>query len=167
MNQPLSFVRPATLLDMLGVATAMRQTLRGQNELKTWEIINGPVVDERFIAQLFSFSQNAVALVPKENPGRAMVCAGFLPQRPGVLRTWMLATDEAWRGYATELTTYTKLGIVNQLAGAHRIETWCPDSHTAAKAWYPSVGLKQEATLAKYCSDGSDAAVFVALRGKS
>jgi len=165
MNSPLSFVRPASLLDILGVAAAMCATVRGQNELKHFELLNGPPVDERFVCQLAQYSTANVALVAAKDPGRALVVAGFIPQRPGVLRTWMLATDEAWRNYGSELTTYTEVGIGVQLQKAHRIETICLDSHEQAKAWYPALGLKQEATLAKYCSDGSDAALFVRLRG--
>ena len=165
MTQPSSFVRSATLLDMLSVADAMRRTMRGQDELKIFSLVAGPAVDERFIAQLFQFSHDAVALVPAEDPNRALVVAGFTHQRPGVSRTWMMATDEAWEKYGRELTTYTERGIALQLAKLHRVETVCPDSHIRAKAWYPRLGLKQEATLAKFCSDGSDAALFVRLRG--
>ncbi len=163
MIEAKSFVRTATLLDMLSVSYAMNSTERGKRELEGFQLLTGVPVNDHFLAQLSQVSFYTVALVTKENPGRALVVAGFLPQRPGVLRTWMLPTDEAWR-YGSELTAYTAAGINARLEENHRIETICPDSHVAAKAWYPKIGLKQESTLAKYCSDGSDAALFVRLR---
>ncbi len=166
MIEPKSFVRTATLLDLLSVVGSMGTTERGKMELHGFSLIAGAPMEDRFLCQLAQFSVGTVALVAKENPGRALVVAGFIPQRPGVLRTWMLPTDEVWRRYGNELTVYTEAGIATQLEkNAHRIETVCPDSHVAAKAWYPKLGLKQESTLAKFCSDGSDAALFVRLRG--
>lgn len=167
MTQPRSFVRSATLTDILNVVCRMRTTMRGQNELKIFSLVSGPMVDDRFIAQLSQFSHDTVALVANDDPGRALVVAGFISQRPGVSRTWMLATDEAWEEHGKELTVYTERGIALQLVlgRLHRVETICPDSHSMAKAWYPRLGLEQEATLAKYCTDGSDAALFVRLRG--
>lgn len=163
---PQTIVRAATLRDTIDVIANMRLTMRGQNELRVVENVTGLTVDERFIAALGQHSIGTVALIKaKDTESPALVVAGFIPLRPGVLRTWMLATDEAWDKYGGELTVYTERGIALQLNGARRIETICPDSHELAKAWYPRLGLKQEATLAKYCSDGSDAALFVRVRG--
>jgi hypothetical protein len=163
---PKSFVRAATMLDLLVVIKAMRATMRGQNELHAFSVMSGELVDDAYAAGLMRCSRDVVALVAAENVDRALVVAGFIPQRPGVARTWMLATDEAWEKYGKELTIYTERGIALQLESRlHRVETVCLDSHTAAKAWYPRLGLKQEATLAKFCTDGSDAALFVRLRG--
>lgn len=166
MIEPKTVVRVATLRDILDVAAAMRATERGSYDLECFAQVTGSPVDDRFVSQLGQYSMSTVALVEQKLQNVALVVAGFIQQRPGVLRTWMLATAPAWREHGAELTRYTALGIAAQLDyGARRIETICPDSHTAAKAWYPRLGLKQESTLAKYCTDGSDAALFVRLRG--
>lgn len=163
---PRSFVRTARYADALHVLEAMRKTLRGQDELRAFSLISGDAVDEGFLVRLIQSSHDVVTLAPAGEPRRALAVAGFTAQRPGVSRTWMLATDEAWAEHGAEVTVYTERGISLQLAPGklHRIETVCPDSHRIAKAWYPRLGLKQEATLAKFCSDGSDAALFVRLR---
>lgn len=165
MTDALTFVRSADFGDALRVVARMRSTERGQLELNCFALLGSPV-DEESLSELLQNSAYTVALATKVAPGRPLVVAGFTPQRTGVFRTWMLATDEAWAEHGRELTTYTEAGIAVRLRdNAHRIETVCPDSHTRAKSWYPRLGLKQEATLAKFCTDGSDAALFVRLRG--
>jgi hypothetical protein len=164
MTEPKTVVRSATYFDIIDVIAAMRKTERGCYDLNCFALVAGAPS----ASQLRECSVGMVALVKREDP-HALAVAGFIPQLPGVLRTWMLATDAAWLEHGAELTWYTYVGIGVQIeqGGARRIETVCPDSHTAAKAWYPRLGLKQESTLAKYCTDGSDAALFVRLRGEA
>lgn len=167
MTEPKTVVRIASVRDIVRVVDAMQGTERGRSDLAHFEAVGTPTSERRNLEELMKSSVGAVALVQVGESHRALVVAGFLPQLPGVLRTWMLASDEAWLEHGAELTKYTYFGIGVQLErGARRIETICPDSHIAAKAWYPRLGLKQESTLAKYCTDGSDAALFVRLRGE-
>jgi RimJ/RimL family protein N-acetyltransferase len=105
-------------------------------------------------------------MITLDQPGRALVVAGFIPQRIGVLQTWMLATDEAWDYYGADVTAYTAEGIRNALDGAHRIQAICLNSHEQAQRWYARIGLQKEAPLTRYCTDGSDAVMFVLTRSE-
>lgn len=96
---------------------------------------------------------------------KTLMVGGFIPQRTGVFMSWFLATDYAWKNHARELT----LEAIERkefmfAAGAHRVETVCLASRSAAHAWYQKVGSIFESTMKSYCIDGSDAMLFVDTR---
>lgn len=157
-----TFVRQATLLDCLGVIASM-DTERGQTEIVQAQNIAGPMDLESLALLHYQSSEQSVAFVSMEAPGRAMAVAGFIRSRPGVLRTWMFATDRAWEEYGQELTEATANGI--RIQTAHRIEAVCSDSRPQVHRWYNRIGLEKETTLRAYMADGSDAALFVRIRG--
>lgn len=98
--------------------------------------------------------------------GKALVVGGFIQHRAGVFSSWFLSSAAAWREHSTEITTMTAERVQYALAnGAHRIETVCLASRTRAHRWYEKVGLTKESTLKGYCVDGSDAVLYVALKG--
>lgn len=99
--------------------------------------------------------------------GRQLLVGGFIPHRTGVYASWFLATAYAWENHAYELTreAIDRKAFMFQ-SGAHRVETVCLSSRTAAHAWYKKVGSVFESTLKSYCIDGSDAAMFVETRRK-
>jgi hypothetical protein len=159
-----TFIRPATLLDILGVMTAMAETPRGVEELEQARNLGGASIRELAATQLFLDSSAILAMATPEEPYRALAVAGYLPQRFGVLRTWMFATDEAWLDHGFELTQHVADSLNGALSMAHRIETICSDSRLKTHRWYARIGLEKEATLKRYMADGSDAALFVRLR---
>lgn len=161
-----TILREATLLDTLGVMSEMQTTARGQSELKQACLLDGDYTNEQLAVRLWGCSQAAFAMSVFDQPGRALIVAGFIPQRKGVLRTWMMATDEAWAHYGADVTAYTAKGLQNALDSAHRIEAICLNSHEQAHRWYAKIGLQKEATLTRYCTDGSDAAMFVLTRSE-
>lgn len=99
--------------------------------------------------------------------GDAPVAAGgFLPQRPGVFRTWFIAPDASWEHYGRELTDLCRDQIERMLQDklAHRIETVTLADRTEARAWYERIGLTFESTLPGYGANCEDAVMYVAVR---
>jgi len=166
MTQVETLLREATLLDVLGVISQMNLTPRGQNELKQMRLLSDEYTSDQLASQNWSQSRFVYAMTTVQQPGRALCVAGFIPQRSGVLRTWMMATDEAWDYYGGDVTAYTAQGLKNALETAHRIEAICLNSHSQAHRWYARIGLQKETTLTRYCTDGSDAALFVITRSE-
>lgn len=101
------------------------------------------------------------------NGDEPLAAAGFLPQRTGVYRTWMLARDLAWSPYGGEVTRIVRNAIRDILAEgvAHRVETVTLADRERARDWYSKIGLQFETTHRKYGINGEDAVMYVALRG--
>jgi hypothetical protein len=159
-------MRHANLLDFLGVLADMDLTMRGQDELaQARRLIDESLTLDQIAALLFRQSVSTYAFTAAQAPGRALAVGGFIPERSGVLRTWMLATDEAWENYGMTLTTECAGILKEAIKKAHRIEVVCLNSRERTHRWYNRIGLQKEATLARYCTDGSDAALFVLTRG--
>ena len=159
-------IREATLLDILGVLADMDLTQRGQDELAQWRLLSDAYTKDQIAAQMLQQSRFIYAFVDEREPQRALAVAGFIPMRTGVLRTWMLATDAAWELYGLELTKATADGLQHAQETAHRIEAICLNSHHKAHRWYARIGLQKETTLTRYCTDGTDAALFVMTRSE-
>lgn len=100
------------------------------------------------------------------NPDNALVVGGFVPIRAGVYGSWFLVTKQGWGIYGRDVTEMAAERIRFMLAnGAHRIETVCLASRKLAQRWYSTIGLTQESTQKGACVDGSDAVMYVALKG--
>lgn len=98
----------------------------------------------------------------------ALVVCGFAPIRHGVYASWFLASGFAWDHYGKQVTDMAAERLQYKLkSGAHRIETLCLASRTLAHVWYRRIGLQLESTLKAYCVDGSDAVMYVALKGEA
>jgi hypothetical protein len=100
------------------------------------------------------------------NGDQPLAAAGFIQQRPGVFRTWMIATPLAWDPYGRDVTHVVRERIQQILAQgiAHRVETVTLADKKRARDWYPKIGLQFETTLRKYGINGEDAVLYVALR---
>jgi hypothetical protein len=150
------------LLDFLKLAINMPADERGQLEALTGQKydIDGAAVGN------FSVPGPKWVVKADDEP----VCAGGLVlQRPGVWRDFMLTTPEAWAKYWFPITRVCRRIVVGALAsGAHRVECITPATRLAARPeieeWYRVVGYTREATLWRYCADGSDAVVFSRVR---
>ncbi len=101
------------------------------------------------------------------NDQRALVIGGYIKMREGVYSSWFLASKSAWGLYGRQVT---EMAVERHAfmfkTGAHRIETLCLASRKLAQRWYQTIGLKFESTLEGYCADGSDAVMYVAVKGK-
>src|SRR5262245_36994668 len=80
---------------------------------------------------------------------KAIAAGGFIPQRPGVVRTWFVAPEETWQTHGKELTEWCAKLIQQQLDEklAHRVETVTLVDRIKARAWYERIGLNYESTL--------------------
>lgn len=97
---------------------------------------------------------------------KPIAAGGFLPQRPGVFRTWFMAPEWAWKEHGRELTDVCRELIARLFRGklAHRVETVTLADRAEARAWYERIGLAYESTLRGYGANGEDAVMYVALR---
>jgi hypothetical protein len=113
----------------------------------------------------------ALADIPGEHhviwAGEKPVAAGgFIPQRPGVFRTWFMAPDDSWKDHGREITGVCRERIAVMLDGlAHRIETVTLADRAEARAWYERIGLAFETIHRGYGANGEDAVMYVAVRG--
>ncbi len=87
---------------------------------------------------------------------------GFIPQRPGVERTWFMAPDKSWQDHGRELTDKCRELLEDKLA--HRIETVTLADRAKARAWYERIGLTYESTQPGYGCNGEDAVMYVIVR---
>jgi hypothetical protein len=90
---------------------------------------------------------------------------GFVPQRPGVYKDFMLTTPEGWDKHWFAVTRIARRAMDAMLAnGAHRLECITPANRLAARPkieqWYGLLGYTREAPLWRYCADGTDAVIF-------
>lgn len=99
---------------------------------------------------------------------KAVAAGGFLPQRPGVFRTWFIAPDWAWTEHGRDLTEVCRKTMADMFEAklAHRIETVTLADRSEARAWYERIGLTFEATLRGYGANGEDAVMYVAVRNE-
>jgi hypothetical protein len=96
-----------------------------------------------------------------------LVVGGFVPQRPGVWRDFLLTTPNAWLpGNAFRITLGCRrvMNAMFKSGEAHRLECIVPESRISSRPelveWYRVLGYQQEATLRAYLADGSNAVVF-------
>lgn len=98
------------------------------------------------------------------NGDQPLAAAGYTCMRPGVWRTWMIATPLAWNPYGLEVTRIVRANIAKLFTDgiAHRVETVTLADRERARDWYPKIGLQFESTHRKYGLHGEDAVFYVA-----
>lgn len=114
-----------------------------------------------------NFQVPGLKWVFKNEKGYPLLVGGFVQQRPGVWRDFLISTEEAFGPKYWMSCTKAARRIMDQMfvADAHRIECIAPASRVKAISWYRIMGYTLEAPLRKYCADGSDAVAFVRVRG--
>lgn len=147
-----------TAADAYYVCHNLRDAERRQAEALEW--LDG--YDPELLAEhLLSRPEPAWAA---RHEGRPVVIGGFSYQRPGVIRTWMLGTDD-WPRVVRSVTRHTRRVMRALLEhDVHRIETVCASAFTEAHRWYRLLGLEHEATMVGYGRDGSDFHLYRRLR---
>ena len=95
-----------------------------------------------------------------------LVVGGFVEQRPGVWRDYMLTTPAAWTEHWFPITRICRRIMDAMLIGgqAHRLECISHASRAQAHRWYRVLGYEQEACHRGYCANGDDAVVFARVR---
>lgn len=146
------------LLDFIKVCINMPQDEREQLEAFTGEKYD---IDRAAIGN-YSVAGPKWVIKSDDEP----ICiGGFVPQRPGVYRDFMLTTAEAWKNWFT-VTRIARRAMNSMLLSktAHRLECVCPAQRLNARPeiekWYAVLKYNKEATLHGYCATGADAVLF-------
>src|ERR1700675_3535867 len=151
------------LLDFIKVCLNMPQDEREQLEAFTGEKYD---VDN---AAVGNFTVPGPKWVIKADD-KVLCIGGFVPQRPGVYRDFMLTTPEAWEKHWFGVTRVARrtMDAMIKSGQAHRLECIAPMVRLAARPgiedWYKVLGYTREAPLWRYCADGTDAVIFSRVR---
>lgn len=153
-------LRDPTLLDVLGVCLTLPQ-----EERDVYRVMSGQDFDPDAVAADL-WNSGGPRWCMADEQGRPVVVGGFNRMRPGVFRSWFLATAEAWSQHGAEVTRITQEVIRGMLAQgeAHRLETVTLASKSRTRRWYDRVGLQFESTLKGFGAGGEAAVMYVALR---
>lgn len=145
-----------TLLDFIKVCLQMPE-----DERKQIEAISGQPYDIDSIAA-GNFTVLGPKWVFKDENDEPVVVGGFVPQRPGVWRDFMLTTPAAWEKHWYSVSRNCRRAMDAMLVSkqAHRLECIAHASRTKAFEWYRLLGYNKEAVLHGYNADGSDAVIF-------
>ncbi len=147
------------LLDYIKVCIALPQDEREQLEAFTGQpyTVDGAAVG--------NFTAPGPKWVIKADD-EPLCIGGFVLQRPGVWRDFMLTTPEAWAKHWFSITRIARRAMDAMFSSgqAHRLE--CISHHSREKAfeWYRVLGYNREATLYGYCANGADAVLFSRVR---
>lgn len=147
------------LLDFIKVCAKMPQDEREQLEAFTGEKYD---IDGAAIGNFTVPGPKWVLKVDDE----PICIGGFVPQRPGVYRDFMLTTPEAWEKHWFGVTRIARraMDAMFKSGQAHRLECIAPMARLAARPaiedWYKVLLYTREAPLWRYCADGSDAVIF-------
>ena len=151
------------LLDFIKVCIKLPQDERDQLEAFTGQPYD---VDGAAIGNFTVLGPKWVAKVNDE----PIAIGGFVPQRPGVYRDFMLNTPEAFEKHWFETTRLARRFMTAMFAkgDAHRLECITPSARLDARPellrWYKILGYNREATLHGYCANGADAVIFSRVR---
>jgi len=103
----------------------------------------------------------AIKTAPDAMP---LAVGGFVMQRPGVWRDFMLTTPEAFEKrnwFAVTRLCRHAMDWMLKSKQAHRLECVCLASREGKNSrWYNVLGYNREATLYGYCAYGADAVSF-------
>lgn len=98
-----------------------------------------------------------------------LVVGGFVPQRPGVWRDFLLTTSLAW-DYSVGVTRFCKKAMDAMLDSgqAHRLECVVPlvrvESRPELPKWYKLLGYHEEGIRHGYCANGADAMAYARVK---
>jgi len=146
------------LLDFIKVCLHMPEDERKQLEAFTGEPYN---VDG---AAIGNFTVPGPKWVAKQNDD-VLCIGGFVPQRPGVYRDFMLTTAQAWQSWFPVTRAARRLmdHMLNSKT-AHRLECVAPAGRLYQRPeiarWYETLGYNIEGTLYGYCANGEDAIMY-------
>lgn len=150
------------LLDFIKVCINMPQDEREQLEAFTGEKYD---IDGAAIGN-FTVPGPKWVIKADDEP----ICiGGFVPQRPGVYRDFMLTTAEAWKHWFA-VTRIARRAMDSMLLSktAHRLECICPSARLEKRPevarWYKVLDYHREGTLFGYCANGADAVMHSRVR---
>ena len=144
-----------TLLDFIQVCIDMPQ-----NERENFEALTGEKYNVDGIA-VGNFCVAGPKWVIKADD-KPICVGGFVPQRPGVWRDFMINTPDAWEKHWFGVSRICRRALDAMFLSkqAHRLECISLASREKALRWYKVLGYNREATLYGYCATGADAVLF-------
>jgi len=138
-----------------------------QDEIDQIEAFSGNLFDPQYMAVEIMSGVGPRWTCKVKETGEPIVVAGFDQIGPNIWRSFMLATNQAWEKYGVEVTHYARDTVDELVRGQQhiRLETICLEEREKARAWYPQIGLKYEATLAGYGTKGQSAVLYTKIQG--
>jgi hypothetical protein len=150
--------------DFLRVCASMPEDERAQLEV--------------FVGEKYDIDRAAVGNYEVQGPkwvvkdeDEPIVIGGFQRLRQGVWQDYMLTTPAAWSPkywFAITRICRRAMDAMFESGEAHRVQCIAPANRLAQRPeierWYGVVGYTREATLWRYCTDGSDAVIFSRVR---
>ena len=133
---------------------------------------------EAFVGEKYDIERAALGnyevLGPKwvvKDDDEPIVIGGFVPHRRGVWQDFLLTTPAAWSPkYWFTITRICRRAMDAMFTSgeAHRLQCIVPENRLAQRPeigrWYGVLGYTREATLWRYCTDGSNAVMFSRVR---
>lgn len=161
------------LLDVLKICDRMPDDERAQLEAFTGQKFD---VDS---AAIGNFTVPGPKWVVKEGTeeefhrgvAQPLMVGGFVQQRPGVWRDFLLSTPEAWdKKHFFQMTRICRKAMDTMLYSghAHRLECIVPAARVQSRPelvrWYKLLGYNEEGPRYGYCANGADAIGFSRVR---
>lgn len=150
-------LEPATLCDLIEVCAQMRPDERDQ-----YVALSGAVLYDFERAAASLYATGGVRFLLVSGAGERLAVGGFEDIRPGVWRSWLVATPAAWGRHWRSLTEASRF-VADCLFedGAHRIEDVMLADRERAGWWCQrGLGMQLDGILPNYAADGRDVAVY-------
>lgn len=148
------------LLDFVKICIAMPQDEREQLEAFFGEPYD---VDAAAVGNFTVPGPKWVGKIDDE----PILLGGFVPQRPGVWRDFLLTTPAAWEKENWFQATRICRRVMDAMfisGQAHRLECIVPAARIASRPvlerWYKIMGYNYEGRLHGYCANGADALIY-------
>lgn len=153
-----------TLHDLLYLCANMRQ-----DEIEQWQALVDPEPFnfEAAAARMFTMPGMKFSLL---GPGDVLLVAGgYFDMGNGVLRSWMVGTDWAWREHWRSITEGTNFVMECLLDdGYRRLETYALASREKTAIWYErGLKMQREGTLRNFGFNGESASVHARVRASA
>lgn len=148
-------LKRTTLADLFQLCAAMRPDERAQ-----WEALVGPFDVEEAVCRLFQLPGVKNSLFAGD---RLLIAGGYYEVSPGVWRSWMVGTPDAWRDHWRSITEATRfvMDCLLEEPTIRRLETHAMASRTLTGRWYEKgLGMEKEGILRRYALNGDDVAVY-------
>lgn len=125
-------------------------------------------------AEQWNFETAAIALANKRGVrfclalpnGDPLACGGFDEMTPGNWQSWLIGTEDGWRGHWRSITKAT-IGAFDSLfaSGARRVQVNTLESRSEAIRWYTqSLHMTHEGVWRGYGANGENFAQFAVLK---
>jgi RimJ/RimL family protein N-acetyltransferase len=149
-----------TLLDCVRVCHCLPE-----DEVRQAEAFSGLPFDPEYVAAQAYAQPEPFKFCAVDDEGHAIAVGGYVEQRPGVYRSYMLVADGAWERDGRALTLGVKRVMRDMFkAGAHRLETFALANRHQAHRWYEVLGMRREGRLHCYGAGGEDAVIYAAVK---